>query len=202
MVEAYDGAVYGMDLLATAALNRSLAHISGFQTLVGQRNLTCAGALMRLQLDTAMRFYASFIVDDPHRFALDVLDGQHVRRMRDSDGNFMTDAYLKEKLGDLYEWVPRVYDHTSGYVHFSSVHMLSAFSPKPESDPSKLTLVGKISAEDSPLPEAIYIEAVDAFCAATEILLKYAQGWVFTKANPELVAKWRREKSSEIGGNG
>jgi len=31
--EAFGGAMYGMDLLAAAALNRSKAHIAGFRTL-------------------------------------------------------------------------------------------------------------------------------------------------------------------------
>lgn len=59
MAKAFGGALYGMDLLAFGALNRSKAHIAGFRALIGQRNLICAGALLRLQLDTAMRFFAA-----------------------------------------------------------------------------------------------------------------------------------------------
>ena len=33
MFEAFGGAMYGMDLLAAGALNRSKAHIAGFSTL-------------------------------------------------------------------------------------------------------------------------------------------------------------------------
>jgi hypothetical protein len=197
MLQAYDGTYYPLDMLVTAVLNRSYAHISGFRQLLGEKNLLCAGAIMRLQLDTAMRFYAAHLVSDPHEFALDVLDGKRVRDIRDASDNQMNDGYLKDKLGELYEWVPRVYDRTSGYVHLSAVHMLSALSAKPNSDPSSVgTLVGKISAVDHDLPEFIYIEAVDAFCAATGIILDFTDGWVFTKANPELVAKWRRERES------
>jgi len=195
MLKAHDGDLYPMDLLATAALNRSFAHISGFRPLVVGRNLICAGAIARLQLDTAMCFYASFLVADPHKFALAILAGERVRHMRDAAGNRMTDQYLKNKLAEEYDWVPSVYDRTSGYIHFSAVHMMSAHRAGPNDDSSSVgTLFSKISATDHDLPEQIYIEAVEAFCAATEILLKYVEGWAFTKANPELLAQLHRER--------
>lgn len=73
MFNAFGGALYGMDLLAAGALNRSKAHIAGLRQLVEAKNLICAGALLRLQLDTALRFHAAFLVEQPHDFALAVL---------------------------------------------------------------------------------------------------------------------------------
>ena len=126
MFEAFGGALYSMDLLAAGALNRSKAHIAGFRQLVEVKNLICAGALLRLQLDTALRFHAAFLVEQPHEFALAVLGGQQVRDLKDRDSRKMTDAYLVEKLGQQFDWVPRVYERTSGYVHLSATHLLSA----------------------------------------------------------------------------
>ena len=81
MTEAYGGAIYGMDLLAYGALNRSKAHLSGFCRLIRDRNLVCAGAVLRLQLDTALRFSAAWLVENPHAFAIAVLEGQHIRKL-------------------------------------------------------------------------------------------------------------------------
>src|SRR5687768_12821665 len=72
MFEAYGGTLYGVDLLAAGAINRGLAHTAGFRTMVQQRNLICAGSILRLQIDSALRFYAVFLVDKPHEFALEV----------------------------------------------------------------------------------------------------------------------------------
>lgn len=127
--EAFGGAMYGMDLLAAGALNRSKAHIAGFRDLVQVKNLICAGALLRLQLDTALRFHAAFLVEQPHEFAVAVLGGERVRNLKDRDGKKMTDAYLVEKLGREFDWVPRVYERSSGYVHLSATHLLSAMGP-------------------------------------------------------------------------
>lgn len=199
MFEAFGGAMYGMDLLAAGALNRSKAHIAGFRALLEARNLICAGALLRLQLDTAMRFYAAFLVEQPHDFALAVLRGERVRNIKDRDGRKMTDAYLAQKLGEEFAWVPRVYERTSGYVHLSSIHLLSTLAAS-EGVLDERPLSIKISAEDKELPDTIYIEATDAFRAATDVLLRYVHGWVFTKANPELVQKWKNEREGQQHG--
>jgi hypothetical protein len=190
MLEAFGGALYGMDLLAVGALNRSTAHIAGFRHLVDAKNLICAGALLRLQLDTAMRFYAAWLVADPHEFALAVLRGDKVRNIKDRDGKKLTDTYLTERLGQEFPWVPRVYESTSGYVHLSATHLIGAMTTADRQSGDDRSFTVKISPDDKPLPDWIYIEAVDAFRAATDILLRYVEGWVFTKANPELVQKW------------
>jgi hypothetical protein len=183
---AYGGALYGMDFLAIGALNRSKAHVAGFTSLINAKNLICAGALLRLQLDTAMRFFAAFLVDDPHGFAMKVLSGEKIRKLHDKDGNALTDSYLARRLGMEYEWVPRVYEKTSGYVHLSATHLMSSLSVKGDaSQPGQFE--AKIAAEDKDLPEWLYIETIDAFSASTEILLRYVHGWAFTKDNPDVV---------------
>lgn len=195
MMEAAGGNLYGLDLLAVGALNRSRAHIRGFINLVGDRNILCAGALLRLQLDTALRFHAAWLVDDPHRFAIDVLGGKAVRDLRDADGRRMTDRYLTERLSAEYEWVPRVYDRSSAYIHFSSVHMHAAISSDPHGDkPGSFQM--HIADPDRTFPEELLVEGVDAFAAATEILLRYVHGWVYTKNNPGAVAAARKERDS------
>lgn len=193
MFEAFGGAMYGMDLLATGALNRSRAHIAGFRQLIEAKNLICAGALLRLQLDTALRFYAAFLVEKPHDFALALLQGKKVRDLKDMNGQRMTDAYLVQKLGEEFDWVPRVYERTSGYVHLSATHVFSAIDIAAESTETDHAIAFKITAIDKPLPSSIYMEAVDGFCAATDIFLTYVHGWVFTKANPDLIQQWRRD---------
>jgi hypothetical protein len=177
MFEAFGGAMHGMDLLAAGGLNRSKAHIAGFRHLIEAKNLICAGALLRLQLDTALRFYAAFLVDKPHEFALAVLDGKRVRDLRDQGGHKMTDAYLVRKLGVEFPWVPRVYERTSGYIHLSATHLLSAMGQTEGSQELDRSVTIKIAAEDKALPNWIYIEAVDAFRASTEIFLR-VRAWL------------------------
>jgi hypothetical protein len=135
-------------------------------------------------------------VEKPDDFAFEVLKGRRISDLRDRAGKSMTDTYLSRKLGEQYAWVPGLYERASGYVHFSSTHMLSALRPKGEGATAGHFEVA-ISAEDKFAPEATYIEAVDAFVAVTEIVLRYVQGWVFTKSHPEVTGRSEQEHGTE-----
>ena len=76
MYTAYASALYPLDLLAAAAFSRSLAQCSGFRALIEARNYICAASILRLQIDTALRFFAAFLVDNPHEFAGSVLNSR------------------------------------------------------------------------------------------------------------------------------
>ena len=146
-----------------------------------------------MHLDTALRFFAGFIVENPHEFATKILAGEHVGRMKDKNGEKMTDRYLVEQLAVEYPWITQVYEKTSGYIHMSDTHMFSAFDGVNSEDRS----VGiKIGATDKELPDETYLEAIEAFRHTTQILARYIDGWIFTKNNPELVAKLKAERET------
>jgi len=191
MIEAYDGAIYAVDLFISGALNRSLALSDGFKGLVKSKNLICAAAILRLQIDTAIRFFAGTLVDDTNQFVSDVLKGKHIRNLKDRNGNKMTDRYLVEELSDEYPWLPNVYEKTSSYIHLSDTHL---FASVQNVEKDKRTLSLKISAVDrDEIPEKLYNEAVEAFNASTEIIVRFVNGWIFTKSNPEIAAKIKTE---------
>jgi len=187
MYEAYDGAIYRVDFLAGAALNRTMANIDAFTSLVRARNLIIAGALLRIQLDTALRFFAAFQVDRPHDFAVDVLRGERIDRLQDRNGNRLTDRHLVNLLTPEFPWVDRVYQATSGYIHLSGTHIHHTISEIGEDRKFKV----KLSPKDKDLPDDLYVEAIEAFIESINVLLKYVDGWIFTKDNPELVAEAR-----------
>lgn len=191
MMRADDGAVYPFDLFAHGAINRSLALSAGFRTLIRDRNLICAGAILRLQLDTAIRFFAGFIVDKPHDFATEVLKGTPSRKMKDKNGQPMTDWYLVTQLAKEYPWIEPLYKKTSGYVHMSDTHILSTFDGV--NDETRVVGI-KIGWRDKNMPDSLYLEAIAAFRELTTIFARYVDGWIFTKANPVKVAQMRAER--------
>src|SRR4051812_21617315 len=64
------GSVYVFDLLAIATLNRAVAVSSRFNELTRARNMVAAGPLVRVHLDTALRYDASHLVDDQVSFVM------------------------------------------------------------------------------------------------------------------------------------
>ena len=152
--------------------------------------MVCARSLLRIHIDTALRFFAVFLVEEPHDFATKVMDGKQINHMKDSSGAKMTDAYLISKLAPEYNWLPIVYKNLSGYVHFSDQHL---FSPVQEIDNKERTVHYVISDKDTKYPEFSWVEVVECFNETTDIFTKYLRGWIFTKSNPEIVQKLKEE---------
>jgi len=187
MLKADNSAMYPLDFLAAAALYRSLNLISGFCKLIEEDNFIAAAPLLRLQIDTYLRFFAAFIVNDPHIFAENIFKGEHVNKQKDKDGKRMTDRYLVEKLSELEPWVINVYKQTSGYIHLSDKHIFSVLNLSKPSSGDRLIGMLKIGKGRSFIPEKAYLEMIQAFIAATDLFLKYISGWVYRKDNPEKV---------------
>ena len=184
IMKAYGGSVYPVDLLAYAAINRSVNLIQGFTTLVEKRNFISAAPLLRLQIDNCLRFYAVFLVSDPHKFATDVFKGIRVAKMRDKTGAFLTDRYLTSRLTEHHPWVKQVYDRTSGYIHLSDAHIFNIFVPTEVSKRAKNIQSLSIGPGDNFPDDTLYEEPVEAFIEATNVLFKYLVGWQQTKENP------------------
>jgi hypothetical protein len=179
MCEVDEGSFYPVDLVANAAVKRCLSQSHGFCILVENFNLMCARSLLRLQVDTAIRFYAVFLVESPHDFCHQIIKGTPINKMKDRDGNRLTDRYLVDKLGAEHTWIPRVYEELSGYIHFSVRH----FYPTVESlNGSSREMKIVISPTDENVPEFSWLEVVDCFNEATRVFLEYLNGWVTTKA--------------------
>lgn len=194
MARAYGATLYAFDVFANGAIARSLALAKGFREMIVQRNLVCAGALVRLQLDTALRMTAGWSVDNPHAFAMSVARGERIDRMKDRHGNRLLDKKLVENVAKDHPWVPKVYEVASDFIHLSDRHLARAFG---------LTDDGKrfstcVSSDDPPGLDDSYVEAIVYFRKATHLLLHYLEGWVYTKENPDVVSQMKQDMEGPI----
>lgn len=199
ILQADSGNLFPLDILAIAALNRSLCLSKAFDALIGQLNLLAAAPLLRLQLDNAMRLYAATLVEDPHVFATQVFKGSQIRKLKDKSNCYMTDNYLACQLSKLFPWVKDVYDNTSGYIHLSDKHIWNAMRNDATSTQTTAFSM-KVTDEDAFVPESIYNEAVEAYLEVTKVIYIFLDDWVFTKSNPELARKIREARGGARGG--
>ena len=193
MIEAYEGAMYPVDLLATGMLKRTISTIAGFKLLVKSLNMVCARTILRTQIDSALRFFSVFLVKDPHAYSLKILGGEQINRMKDANGKQMKDAYLAKKLSKEYPWLPTVYSNLSGYIHFSDSHI---FSSVEEVDSSNHSIKFAIQEADTKFPESSWLEVIDCFNETIDIFIKYLEGWIFTKDNPEIVQQLKNKRKA------
>lgn len=107
------------DLFFCASLDRCIHLIDGIIPPLKDRNLTCAGALLRLQMDNCMRTYAAFIAKDKEKVINCLIYGTPIKNELDIRGNKMSDNNLKIEVTKLDSKFEQVYNQASGYVHLS-----------------------------------------------------------------------------------
>jgi len=178
MLSADNGNLFPVDLIAVGAMKRTASNTEGFITLIEAQNMTAARSLLRIQLDTFMRFSAIWLVDAPQDLANKIIAGKHIRNIKDKNGNKMTDRYLVENLTKEYPWLKDVYKNLSGYIHFSSAHLFNAVE---NLDNEMKTMAIKIGKEDLQYPEWSWIETVDCFTSSINIFFKYLNSWIAVK---------------------
>ncbi|MFN3304608.1 MAG: hypothetical protein ACK44A_12905 [Roseateles sp.] len=169
---------FPLDFLAFAAAKRHASTTSAFAAMVRAWNMVVARALLRMHIDTSLRFSAAWQVGNPHAFASAVLKGERIDKLKDRTGARLTDARLVQLHKDKHPWLPTVYEHLSGYVHFSGAHIADAVSELGEVD---RTVEFLVSDQDHRFPEFSWIEVLECFREATAILGTYLQGWGATK---------------------
>lgn len=188
MVVADGGNVFPMDLYVQAVLNRSGSLVSGFTSLVRAGNYHCAASLVRLHLDSALRLSAAWLVEDPHKFVIEIMQGKNLRDLRDRRGERLYDRYLVKQISKEFSWVTSVYDETCAFVHLSEKHIFQGFERQaPGDEPGTFTI--RMGAWRSPVPDEAVEEGLSAMVAITELVLHYVAGWIVTK-DPE-----RREEA-------
>lgn len=107
------------ELFFCASVDRCMRLIDGFIPMLQDRNLTCAGVLLRMQMDNCMRTYAAFIAEDRNAAVQCVIDGNPIKNLKDTNVKKMTDGHLKDEITKIDSVFSKVYDNASGYVHLS-----------------------------------------------------------------------------------
>jgi hypothetical protein len=169
--------LFGLDLLAWAGCKRIHNASAALKLTVRSWNFLASAILLRTHLDTALRFYAAWLVDNPNKFADDFLAGREIRKMTDRYKKQMNDSYLRDRLAEKFPWITEVYTQTSSFIHFSDSHVAACFSKG--SGDGQLSL--SISEFDFDVPEERWTELVECFLNVTKIFHFYLSGWAETK---------------------
>lgn len=184
MISSGDG-MYPLDYFISGILNRSLSLIYGFQTLVESNNYQAAAHLIRPHIDNFLRLYASYLVDSPHEFGIEIWKGTAINKIKDRSGQFMKDFYLKNKAAEEYPWMKDVYEETSGFIHFSNKHISNATMVSDDKG-SLNTFVGKT---DYDISDSSKLEGISCMIEITNCILLQVYGWIETKRIEKHIGK-------------
>jgi hypothetical protein len=153
---------------------RAIAQSVAFRQMIADRNSLVASSIIRMQLDTVLRLYALFWVADPEDFATRVFKGAQINKLKAKDGQKMSDKYLKDRLVPRNDWIPSVYEETSGYIHFSNRHMKAALRVI---DKAAGRVELQIGAHDVGRSVGYYGELLRAFCHLNMMIPVAAADW-------------------------
>lgn len=176
--------LYSFDQIAIAVMDRSLSVIFGFTSHIREENFICAGALLRLHLDSLLRFHAGFIVEDQKEFSMKVLKGERIDQMLDKNGKKMSDTYLSKELTKEYPWVKGIYERSSGFIHFSSEHIFQSSKLKENEN-----IEHSISKKDRYIPMSMKEEVIDYMIKITKLLNNYIVQWISSKRDDMVIEK-------------
>lgn len=120
--------VSDIEFFILGAVKRTSSLAEGFCAMVETKNTLSAAALLRLQIDTAMRVHGLSLVEDAEAAGEALMAGQQFNRLISRDGKRLRDAFLHECLSKKHPWVSKAYLDASSYVHLSGDHMKTSIS--------------------------------------------------------------------------
>ena len=156
------------DLFFCASLDKGIRVLDGFISMINERNLTCVGVLVRMQIDNCFRTYAPFIAKNKEEVIDTIIySKKELRQCLTNKDKKMRDSVLLEELSVFDGAIIDVYKQASGYVHLSEK---AFYAIARTADSSLLTL--NIGGElDERCNDAI-VEGVSAFSYFTKLQQK------------------------------
>lgn len=165
--------LYHADFVAFGVMQRSTALIDGFALLVEHKNALAAAPLLRLQIDSVIRFNACWLVDDSTKITNALWDDRPLNKVKDRTGQRMTDSYLARAISDRYPWLPDAYKQASSFIHLS-VRQLTAPIVSTDSQSRQIRMALGPGREWT---VAERLEAVDIFIRTTDALFRLILEW-------------------------
>ncbi len=148
-----------------AAIRKTTSLSHAFCLLIRAKNTLAATALIRLQLDTALRISGLSLIGDLDDAGAKLMNDESYRSLRSRDGERLDDALLHRNLDKHYPGLSEAYQTTSSFVHLSASHIKSGLIERP----GVSTLFFHMNGTDDAQSDEEIAGIVDWFDQATEL---------------------------------
>lgn len=160
-----------LDQFVNAMCFRAESVNEGFLLLTKAGNFLAACSMIRLQLDSALICMAGLKAKNQHEFFLAFNSGTPINKIKDAEGNLLTQNYLAKSFED--EEIKAVFDNGNKFVHPSRLFQDESIDL---TDGLKLLTYKEYST-----PENIRKEAYKQMLIANNLLAKELHEWVKIK---------------------
>lgn len=183
-LHAISNEMFPFDLLIIAALNRTVNTNKAFVSLVKDNNFISAIPLIRINLDTLLRLYASNISEfDRNGYALKILSGMEVRKMKHFNSKSkLSDYFLHTEISKVegMEWVSYLYNIGNSFIHLEKSHFLSSMKITSEDE---RTILMSIGYHDSFISDNDKNELVNWMNLTIDKIVEQTQIWFLEKCD-------------------
>lgn len=174
-------AIPDIEWYALAAIKKAASLSHAFCTLIRAKNTLSAAALIRLQLDTAMRMFGLTLVDDVEAAGTRLMKDESYRKLKSSNNEPLTDAFLHRKLNEEYPGLTEAYEDASAYVHLSGLHIKTGLWSRPGTP----TLFFHLKGTDDARPDEWFTDLVNSFDQATRLAADLISAFLATRRDAD-----------------
>lgn len=171
------------DFLLIGALNRTINISKAYTTLIRDNNFIAAAPLIRLNIDTLLRLYASMISEhDRNTFASKVMNGDLIKKMKlkGTKRDLRDDTlYLELSKVEGMEWVKDIYLAGNSFVHLEKSHIFSSLKV---TDELNGTILMSMGFHDGFIPENEKLHSAIWMNKIIDNIILQAQFWMLEKA--------------------
>lgn len=172
------------DVFLIGSLNRTVNISSAYSLLIRQNNFIAAAPLVRINIDTLLRLYASIVSEfDRNTFALKVMGGEKIKKMKlTGTKKDLRDDVLYSEISKIegMEWVQDIYQAGNSFVHLEKSHIFSSLKITDEANREVSLTIG---LHDAFIPESEKHGSVVWMNKIIDSIIEQAQVWMYEKCN-------------------
>lgn len=173
-------------IFVLSALQRIASNGDGFDRMLASKNYPVMAAILRMQIDTAMRVFGLRLMNDMNAGTMALLKGEKYDSIKGRDGKALKDSVLLAAMKVKHPWVEPVYKKTSSMIHLSGTHIFHALDHSAaETSPEGTLAISLVISPTGPNhPDHIFEECGEAFLHAT--MIASAEALAFLKHEAEV----------------
>lgn len=121
IIKAGNYSFHNFDLYVLSIINRTISLNKAFILLIENENSLTAISIVRLQLDNALRLFASQIVDNTADFLTYFFEGNPINKYKINKQQ-LSDTFLATELNKNVPGTLELYKYLCDFIHFSEKH--------------------------------------------------------------------------------
>ena len=178
IIKAGNFTAHNLDFYILSIINRTIALNKAFVLLLENENSLTAISIVRLQLDNAIRLYATKVVENGEDFLSHFLEGKPINKYKVNDQK-LTDNFLVTELNKEVPGSRDLYNYLCDYVHFSHKHF-DATKEKPINEHALFRVaIGNFEVLDDSQKVTFYENMV----SISTTIIRIGSEWVAVKSS-------------------